>query len=62
MTKFNLKEWFKRRDKLFLIVGFLIWLKTLMFLALIHGKDSATFNIARMYFSPPPFILSLIHI
>ena len=62
MTKFNLKEWFKRRDKLFLIVGFLIWLKTLMFLALIHGKDSATFNIARMYFSPPPFISHILFV
>ncbi|MDU4952642.1 MULTISPECIES: LTA synthase family protein [Clostridium] len=62
MTKFNLKEWFKKRDKLFLIVGFLIWLKTLMFLALIHGKDSATFNIARMYFSPPPFICHILFV
>lgn len=62
MTKLNFKKWFKKRDKLFLIVGFLIWLKTLMFLALIHGKDSATFNIAQMYFSPPPFICHILFV
>lgn len=39
-----------------------IWLKSLLFLALLHGKDSATINISKMYFSPPPVVSHILFI
>lgn len=56
MTKTGFKQWVKKRDKIFIIGTLLIWIKTLLFLALLHGQNSATLNIRQMYFSVPPFI------
>ena len=62
MKHFKFKQWFKRLDKLFFLFGIFIWLKSLLFLALLHGKDSATLNISRMYFSPPPMLSHILFI
>ncbi|WP_034849074.1 LTA synthase family protein [Clostridium hydrogeniformans] len=62
MRNFKFKQWFKKLDKLFFLFGIFIWLKSLLFLALLHGKDSATLNISRMYFSPPPTLSHILFI
>lgn len=62
MKDFNLKEKLKKVDKLFFVFIVLLMAKSLLFLAMLHGKDSATLNISRMYFSPPPIICHILFV
>lgn len=52
--KGKVKTLLEKADKLLVFTFLAIWLKELLFLALLHGKNSATLNIVKMYFSPPP--------
>lgn len=56
MKTLDFKEWIKKGDYLFWIVGAIIYVKSMLFLALLHGENSATLNIKRMYFSKSPIM------